>query len=122
LFAAQKTGKRTLVEWSPELQACVEDAKRLWRRFGREYLFESMPKGKHAKRGPGPYTTSGLRALWRVARVAAGVPDVRLHDLRRKAGSDFVDDAGAQRLLGHEDGKVTRKHYRAKPSRAKPVR
>lgn len=117
-----KTGKRLVVVWSPELLHVVDEAKTLWRRFGREFLFESTPKGKHAKRGPGPYTPSGLRALWRTARKKAGLQDVRLHDLRRKAGSDAETDQEAQARLGHEDGKVTRRHYRAKPQRVKPTR
>lgn len=120
-YTSGKTGARRVVTWSPELEAVVEEAKRLWRRFGREYLFESRPKGAHAKRGPGPYTPSGLRALWRPVRIKAGVADVRLHDLRRKAGSD-VEEGDAQRLLAHADGKVTRRHYRAKPERVKPVK
>jgi integrase len=117
-----KSKKRQALEWSDELTAVVEDAKRLWRRFGREHLFESRPKGKHAARGPGPYTPSGLRALWRVARAKAGLPDVRLHDLRAKAGSDAQSEGDAQRLLGHADGKVTRRHYRRKIERVKPTR
>ena len=109
------------LEWSDELTATVDEAKKLWRRFGREYLFESLPKGKHAKRGPGPYTPSGLRALFRVARKRSGIADVRLHDLRRKAGSDVTEEH-AQSLLGHADSKVTRKHYRAKIDRVKPAK
>ncbi len=121
-YTAGKTGKRLVVLWSPELQSVVEDSRKLWRRFGREWLFESRPKGRHAKRGIGPYTTSGLRSLWRTARAKAGVPDVRLHDLRGKAGSDVETQGDAQRLLGHADGKVTARHYRRKPDRVKPVR
>lgn len=117
-----KSKKRQGLEWSPELVAVVDEAKRLWRRFGREWLFESHPKGKHKDRGVGPYTPSGLRALWRVARAKAGLSDVRLHDLRAKAGSDVGSDAEAQRLLGHADGKVTRRHYRRKIERTKPLR
>jgi len=117
-----KNSKRLVVLWSDELREVVADAKRLWRRFGRETLFESIPKGKHAARGPGPYTPSGLRALWRVARAKAGLTDVRLHDLRGKAGSDSETDAEAQDLLGHADAKVTRRHYRRKVKRVKPLR
>lgn len=117
-----KSKKWQGLEWSDELRAVVEDAKRLWRRFGREYLFESRPKGKHAKRGPGPYTPSGIRALWRVARAKAGLPDVRLHDLRAKSGSDAGSDQEAQERLGHADAKVTRRHYRRKVKRSKPTR
>lgn len=120
-YTAGKNGARRVVLWSEDLKAVVAEANKLWRRFGREYLFESHPKGKHAGRGPGPYTTSGVRALWRRVRVKAGVADVRLHDLRRKAGSD-VEEPEAQRLLGHADGKVTRRHYRARPERVKPVK
>lgn len=109
------------LEWSPELSEVVAEANRLWRRFGRAYLFESHPKGRYAKRGPGPYTPSGLRALWRVARARTGVEDVTLHDLRRKAGSD-VSEAHAQALLGHSSVQVTRRHYRAKTERVKPAR
>lgn len=110
------------LEWSDELTACVEDAKRLWRRFGREWLFESKPKGKHVERGVGPYTPSGLRALWRVARTKAGLQDVRLHDLRAKSASDAGSDEEARQRLGHTDGKVTRRHYRRKMIRSKPTR
>ncbi len=120
-YTTGKTGVSRVITWTPELRACVDDANRLWRRFGRTYLFESIPKGMHAKRGPGPYTPSGLRALFRVAKRKSGVQDVRLHDLRRKAGSD-VEEQHAQDLLAHKDGKTTRKHYRAKPMRVKPSR
>lgn len=121
-YTSGKTGKRLVVLWSDELRAVVDDAKRLWRRFGREYLFESKPRGRLHKRAPGPYTPSGLRALWRAARAKAGLRDVRLHDLRGKAGSDMETQQDAQRLLGHADGKITAKHYRRKPDRVKPVR
>lgn len=122
-----KSKKWQGLEWSDELKSVVEDAKRLWRRFGREWLFESKPKGKHAERGVGPYTPSGLRALWRTARANAAkidprVADVRLHDLRAKAGSDKATDEEAQALLGHSDSKVTRRHYRRKVQRQKPTR
>jgi integrase len=117
-----KSKKWQGLEWSDELLACREDAMKLWRRFGREWLFESKPKGKHAARGIGPYTPSGLRSLWRVARAKAGIPDVRLHDLRAKAGSDVESDQAAQTLLGHADAKTTKRHYRRKVERSKPTR
>jgi integrase len=126
-YTQGKTGKRLVVLWSPELEAVVADARKQWRRFGREYLFESRPQkasddGKRPARPPGPYTPSGLRAMWRRVRVKAGLLDTRLHDLRRKAGSDVATLGEAQGLLGHADGKVTGRHYRAKPERVKPVR
>lgn len=121
-YRTRKTGRRIVVAWSRELRAVVHDALTLWRRPGQEWVFESRPKGKHAARGLGPYTPSGLRSLWRRARAAAGLPDVRLYDLRGKSGSDAADDTEAQARLGHTDAKVTRRHYRRKPIRAKPTR
>lgn len=117
-----KSRKWQGLEWSGALRACVDEALSLGRQEGRVWLFESRPKGKHAKRGVGPYTPSGLRSLWRVARAKAGLTDVRLHDLRGKAGSDKETDAEAQELLGHSDAKVTRRHYRRKVKRSKPTR
>ncbi|MGN6222738.1 tyrosine-type recombinase/integrase [Pseudoxanthomonas sp.] len=122
-----KSRKWQGLEWSDELRRVVDDAKRLWRQIGREWLFESRPKGKHSHRGVGPYTPGGLRALWRAARDKAakedpGVADVRLHGLRAKAGSDKATDEEAQALLGHSDSKVTRRHYRRKVQRQKPSR
>ena len=119
-YTTGKTGASLVVTWTPALRACVDEARALWRRFGRDYLFESHPKGQHAKRGPGPYTPSGLRALFRVARTRAGVQDVRLHDLRRKAASDTTE-THATALLAHADPATTRKHYRAKPVRVEPA-
>jgi len=117
-----KSKKWQGLEWSDELTACVDEAKRLWRRFGREWLFESKPKGLHSERGIGPYTPSGLRALWRVARKKAGLTDVRLHDLRAKSASDAGTLEEAQKRLGHTDQKVTHRHYRRKIERIKPTR
>jgi Site-specific recombinase XerD len=117
-----KSKRRQGLDRSAELDSCLEEASRLWRRFGREWLFESRPKGKHAKRGIGPYTPSGLRALWRVARAKAGLQDVRLHDFRAKASSDAASDEEARALLGHTDAKVTRRHYRRRIKRSKPAR
>jgi integrase len=121
-YTAHKTGVRLVVLWSAELKATVETAIHLWDRPGRSYLFESRPRGGRGRREVGPYTPSGLRALWRVARKSAGLSDVVLHDLRRKAGSDADSDQQAQDRLGHADAKVTRRHYRAKPKRVTPTR
>ena len=117
-----KTGKRLVVLWSPELTEVVEKAKVLWRRFGREWLFEGKPRGRYASHPIGAYTPSGLRSMWRKARAKAGLTDVRLHDLRGKAGSDSATEGEAQQLLGHADVKMTRKHYRRKPERVNPLR
>jgi len=55
-----------------------------------------------------------LRSAWRKARVRAGLPQVRVHDLKhtfgrrlRAAGVSFED---RQDLLGHKSGRITT-HY-----------
>lgn len=121
-YRTGKTGRRIVVGWSRELRRCVHDALMLWRRPGQEWLFESRPKGTHAGRGLGPYTPSGIRAMWRRATASAGLPDIRLYDLRGKAGSDAQSDAEAQDRLGHTDARVTRRHYRRRPTKATPTR
>ena len=112
-YKAGKTGKETLIEWSDELRAAVKLANMLWRRFGREYLFEA--------RGGSIYSGNGIRAMFRRVRTKANLPDVTFHDLRRKAGSD-VSLIDAQSLLQHSDGKVTARHYRANIDRVRPVK
>lgn len=112
-YRAGKTGKESLVEWSDELKASVNLANTLWRRFGREYLFEA--------RGGAQYSGNGIRAMFRRIREKANLPDVTFHDLRRKAGSD-VSLIDAQTLLQHSDGKVTARHYRANVDRVRPVK
>lgn len=122
-YTQGKTGKRLVVLWSEELREVVRQARtQKPRTFGKVWLFESKPRGKHAGKPIGPYTPSGLRALWRPVRAKAGLSDVRLHDLRAKASSDADTQGEAQALMGHADGKVTARHYRRKPVRVKPAR
>ncbi len=121
MFEASKTGKLSGVAWSEELRAVVQDARKLFRRFGRVYLFETKPRGTQAVYGPRQYTARAFRALMQAAASRAGIRDIRPYDLRRKAGSD-VEEAHAQSLLGHTSAKTTRQHYRAKPEYIDPVK
>jgi len=58
-----------------------------------------------------------------VQALANGIVKERFtdHDIRRKTGSDAELDHAVQ-LLGHEDGGVTKRHYRAKPEKVRPLR
>lgn len=121
LYTARKTQLAAGVKWSDDLRQVVLEARQLFRRFGRVYLFESDPKGKHVGRGAGKYTVSGFRSLFKRAAAKAGLSDIRPYDLRSKAASD-VTEQHATRLLGHTDAKTTRRHYRAKIERVDPVK
>lgn len=59
------------------------------------------------------YTPSGFETLWRRAKLAAKLPDVRFHDIRAKHATDR-DEAGlnAQLALGHTDGATTARYIR----------
>ena len=110
-----KTGRRQVFEWTDGLRRITDAAKKLRRTVGSLWLFP-------ADRSPGdPTTALALRTSWERARKAAGLADVRWHDLRRKAGSDAAQ-GDAQALMGHADGRVTERHYRAKPAVVRPLR
>jgi integrase len=111
-YTDSKTGKDHLIAWSPELRGIWKAAKGM--RVGAVPLFLA--------RDGEAYTSSGFKASWRRVKIRAKLPDIRFHDLRRKSGSDAKDDAHAQALLGHADGKVTRKHYRAKLTAVQPIK
>lgn len=108
-----KTGKRQVFAWTDGLRAVAEAAKGLRRTVGSLWLFPA-----HRDAGK-PMSRQALRTAWERTRKAAGLPDVRWHDLRRKAGSDADNP---QALLGHADGRVTARHYRAKPEVVRPIR
>lgn len=110
-YTDSKTGKDHLIAWSDELKAIWKAAAGL--RIGDVPVFLA--------RDGEAYTSSGFKASWRRVKMRAGLGDIRFHDLRRKAGSDAEDETHAQALLGHSDGKVTRKHYRAKVVPVQPI-
>lgn len=121
LYTTRKTKLPTGLSWSDELRQVVQDARQLFRRFGRVYLFESSPKGKHQGRGVGPYTVSGFRANFKRLATKAGITDIRPYDLRKKAASDVTEEH-ATNLLAHTNPKTTRRHYRTKVKRVEPVK
>lgn len=112
LIRRVKTGRPVLVAWSKELEGVWKAA--VGARIGAQPVFR--------QRSGRAYTPDGLRAVWRVVKAAAGLPDVQFRDLRRKAGSDATSAEHAADLLAHADSKVTRKHYRARLVAVNPSR
>lgn len=70
-----------------------------------------------------PYRKESFKTLWRKVRVELGLKprEVTLHDMRAKAASDASSDHAAQKLLHHEDVKVTKRVYRRKVPTSKPL-
>ena len=114
----RKTGKRQIIQWSVELRAAIQQARRLRRRIGSLYLFST--------RSGSPYSRDGFKSIWQrrmTSAVEKGVLATRFteHDLRRKTGSDTTLEH-ARQLLGHADSGLTQRVYRVKPDTVKPLR
>lgn len=78
-----------------------------------------------------PVTSSMIRTRWESVRDAAAEAPPELADqlrsmyLRdtRKPASDLANsDESASRLLQHSNVEITRRHYRTRPVKLKPVR
>jgi integrase len=107
----QKTGKRLVVGWTPDLQAVIERAR-------------ALPGSVAAMR----YVIAGRAGrmrlhsnVWRAFKTAAekaGVADVTLHDLRAMAGTE-TDRQGndPSALLGHTDRRTTQIYLRDKTAK-----
>ncbi len=121
---AEKTGKRTIYEWSPELRAAVEVAKSVrpvispflfCNRRGEGYINEENGEAR------------GWKSMWQrfMDRVLAETKVTERfteHDMRAKVGSDAETLERARALLAHADARTTEAIYRRKPERVKPVR
>jgi integrase len=106
-FTQQKTAKRLVVAWTPELREVVARAKALSGKVARQSLFTS--------RTGEPLKHQNVWRAFKLAASRAGVRDVTLHDLRAlaatEAGRQGLD---AQALMGHTDARTTRIYLRSK--------
>ena len=106
-----KTGAKVIPLGAPALQILAD----LPRREGAVYV---LP----AARGPGHFI--GIQKVWQRIRKTAGLPDVRLHDLRHSfasvsvAGGDSLYLLG--KVLGHRQSGTTERysHVAGDPLRA----
>lgn len=118
----KSTGKRTIYEWTPALQAAVQEAKEA-RPALSNFLFCTR-KGLgffNEKTG----TASGWDSMWqrymdRVLEETKVTERFTEHDLRAKCASDAESAEHASKLLAHADVKTTNRIYRRKPERVKP--
>lgn len=102
----QKTGKKLIVGWTPELRAVVDRAK------DADYKIKSLRYLLSGRAG----TMRRHSNVWRYFKDAArkaGLGDVTLHDLRAMAGTEAerqgVDPTA---LLGHTDRRTTQIYLR----------
>lgn len=105
-FKQQKTGKKRVVRWTPELRAAVTRAKALYGNLAGMYLL-------HKRGRPVVYET--IRARFQAACKAAGVTDLQMRDFRAMAATEAERQGlNATALLGHDDARTTRIYLRNK--------
>ncbi|WP_080898455.1 tyrosine-type recombinase/integrase [Variovorax paradoxus] len=70
-----------------------------------------------------PYGKEAFKTLWGAVRKKLGLKprEITFHDMRAKAASDSDSDVSAQKLLHHEDVKVTKHVYRRRVPTGTPL-
>ena len=112
---ASKTGAKTVPLGAPALRALAE----LPRQEGSPYV---LP----AERGDGHFV--GIQKPWQRIRGAAGLDDVRIHDLRHSFASIAVSGGDSLyvvgKVLGHRQSRTTERyaHLKDDPLRAVAIR
>ncbi len=112
-------GKALLIEWSDELRAVIDAARKLPPRFRQAIICNKQ--GRH-------YSVSGFDSIWyRYMQKAVNDPEnplkepFQFRDLRAKSASDDTAEAATARL-GHTSSQITERVYRRRAKRVKPLR
>jgi len=110
-FEQQKTGKRLIVGWTPELRAVIDRAKKeAYGVAAMQYLL--------AGRGGRLRLHSNVWRCFKTAAQKAGIDNVTLHDLRAMSGTDAEKQGiDPMALLGHTDSRTTRIYLRDKTTK-----
>ncbi|MFM0155690.1 integrase [Paraburkholderia sediminicola] len=122
---AKKTGKRTLYLWTDELRGAVADAIAARPVDISPWLFCNLRGECYFDEETG--RAGGWESLWRnfMARVLKETKVTERfteHDIRAKTASDADTLEHAQALLSHADSRTTKRIYRRKAERVKPLR
>lgn len=117
------TGKRLIIEWTPELEAAKDAALAARPKDIAPWLFCTR-KGECYQKDNG--TANGFDSIWQ-RFMAKALKETGLEerfqerDLRAKTASEMPLEL-AQALLGHADPRITQRVYRRRPDRVKPLR
>ena len=113
-FTQEKTGKKIIVEWTPELRAWVAHCRALHKKvvkvdFSDPTRARPLFRGKHG-RCPS-YKTVYIQ--WRQACDLAGVMPTQMRDIRAYSATTAEEQGiDPQQLLGHTDAATTRIYLR----------
>nr|WP_298118245.1 tyrosine-type recombinase/integrase [uncultured Pseudomonas sp.] len=107
-FTQKKTGAKLIVLMTPDIKKVLDDAKALPRKVRGLTLFCTRGGGK-------PVSYATVKDAFARARTAAGIQNVKIHDLRAKSLTD-ADGEGkdAQKLGGHSDRRMTARYIRGR--------
>jgi integrase len=112
-----KTGRKLIIEWNDELRAVIAREKKRKPQV-RRYLIATL--------GGKQYTGNGFQSIWQRAikkAIENGTLEQRFtfNDLRSKSASDTADVVEASERLGHSSIDLTRRVYRRKPAKVRPL-
>lgn len=121
---AGSSGKRTLYEWTDQLEDAVEMAFEARHSDKPGHLFCNRYGEGYVNEEAG--TQSGWKSMWQrfIQRVIAETKvkePFTEHDLRAKVGSDAMTLEHARALLSHADSRTTQRVYRRRPEHVKPL-
>ena len=102
-FQQGKTGKRLIVEMTPELKQVIERVRGLYGKVVGISLFQG--------RGGKQYTYFGVSSMFRRACQKAKVSDFHIHDIRAKSLTDLDRQGGNAQTLGGHKNRSTTEHY-----------
>lgn len=118
----RRAARAVIIEWTPSLRAVIDRAKKLKPEFRQRLI---------ATRSGKPFTASGFSTMWQRAMVAAekeakaeGLDFERFHfhDIRAMSISEDADLLVASERAGHSSTEITKRVYRRKPARVRPLR
>ena len=110
-LADSKTGRRPVIV----SRLVIDVIRSLPRLAGNPYVLPCLKAGRHL---------SSIQKAWHTIRTYAGLPGLRLHDLRHSFASVIVEGGdslyAAQKLLGHAQARTTEiyAHLAADPLRS----
>ncbi|MCZ6804074.1 MAG: integrase [Proteobacteria bacterium] len=116
-----KTGKRFIIEWTPELKVSVEAAKSISKKIGSMWLFHTNKGQPYIKEDRLTPTFNSIWQHWQNKAIEETdlVSKFVESDLRAKTASDTTEQHATD-LLDHATSAVTKRHYRRKLKVVKP--
>jgi integrase len=121
---ASTTGKKLIIEWTPALRQAVDEARAARPVDIAPWIFCTKRGDCYVKEDGSASSWDSMwqRFLDRVLSETEVKERFTEHDLRAKCASDADTLAHAQQLLAHADSATTKRIYRRRPERVKPLK